>query len=548
MEMRAVGAVSIIALLLVGSTLAVNEAFASKDPRTIGTHPPIHIKKSDTPSPTGLSPAQIGHAYGFDLLSCYGTSSCGNGQTIAIVDPYDDPNIESDLATFSAQYGLPPCTTANGCFTKATPQGLPSANANWALEESLDVEWVHAMAPGAKIILVEAQDSLLSSLLSAVDYAASQPNVNQVSMSWVTNEFPGESFSDYHFNVAGVSFIASSGDSGTGVAYPAASPYVVSVGGTTLNVDGSGNVQSETAWSGSGGGVSSQESAQSYQTGFNSNSGRGVPDVSYDGDPNTGVSIYDSFGSTEGWNQVGGTSVGAPQWAAITAIVNSGGGQLSSASFGTNTAFYNAATGPAYSANYRDITSGSNGNCGTICNAGPNYDFVTGLGSPLTNNLIPYLQPPQPDFTITANPSSLTINSGSSGSSTITITSVNGFSGTISLASSPSSSSTLSSSAVNVPAGGKGSVMLTVTPAGSTTYTITGTAGSISHSVNVAVTVITVPSAPQNLVATVGNTQVALTWNTPSSNGGATITGYNVYRSTASNGEGPTPIATVTGT
>src|SRR5437867_10382792 len=184
MEMRGVGAISIIALLLLGSTLAVNEAFASKDPRTISTHPPIHIKKSGSPSPVGFSPVQIGHAYGFDLLSCYGTSSCGTGQTIAIVDAFDDPNIESDLATFSAQYGLPSCTTANGCFTKATPQGLPNPNTNWALEESLDVEWAHTMAPGAKIILVEAQDALLPSLLSAVDYAASQPNVNQVSMSW----------------------------------------------------------------------------------------------------------------------------------------------------------------------------------------------------------------------------------------------------------------------------------------------------------------------------------------------------------------------------
>ncbi|TLX93313.1 MAG: hypothetical protein E6K91_08785, partial [Thaumarchaeota archaeon] len=537
-------AISIIALLILGSTLAVNEAFAGTDAKTISTQPPIKISKSGSPSPVGLNPVQIGHAYGFDLLSCYGTRSCGTGQTIAIVDAFDDPNIESDLAAFSAQYGLPPCTTANGCFTKATPQGLPKANTNWALEESLDVEWAHAMAPGAKIILVEAQDVLLSSLLGAVDYAATQPNVHQVSMSWVTPEFFGESSYDYHFNVAGVSFIASSGDSGAGVSYPAASPYVVSVGGTTLNLQSTGKVQSETAWSGSGGGVSSQESKPSYQTGFNSNSGRGVPDVSYVADPNTGVSIYDSYGYG-GWNQVGGTSVGAPQWAAIIAIVNSGGGKLSSALFGTNTAFYNAATGPAYSANYRDITSGSNGVCGTNCNAAPGDDFVTGVGSPLTNNLIPYLQPPIPDFTITANPSSLTLNSGSSGSSTITVTSVNGFSGTISLASSPSSSSTLSSSSVNVPAGGKGAVMLTVTPTGSTTYTITGTAGSISHSVNVAVTVFTVPSAPQNLVATAGNAQVGLTWNAPSSNGGATITGYNVYRGTASNGEGPTPIAIV---
>src|SRR5256712_3824228 len=540
-------AISIIALLLLGSTLAVNEAFAGSDPKTIGTLPPIKISKSASPSAVGLNPVQIGHAYGFDQISCYGTSSCGSGQTIAIVDAYDDPNIESDLATFSAQYGLPSCTTTNGCFTKATPQGLPKANTNWALEESLDVEWAHAMTPGAKIILVETQDSFLSSLLSAVDYAARQPNVHQVSMSWVTGEFSGESSNDYHFNVPGVSFIASSGDSGTSVSYPAASPYVVSVGGTTLNVDGSGKLQSETAWSGSGGGVSSYESKPSYQTGFNSNSGRGVPDVSYDADPNTGVSIYDSFGYG-GWNQVGGTSAGAPQWAAITAIVNSGGGKLSSASFGTNIALYNAATGPAYSTNYRDITSGSNGNCGATCNTGPSYDFVTGVGSPLTNSLIPYLQPPSPDFTISASPSSLTINPGSSGSSTITVTSVNGFSGIVSLASSPSSSSTLSSSSVNVPAGGKASGMLTVKPSGSTTYTITGTSGSVSHSVNVAVTVLTVPSAPQNLVATAGNSQVTLAWSVSSSNGGATITGYDVYRGSASNGEGTTPIATVTGT
>src|SRR5207245_1295153 len=211
----------------------------------------------------------------------------------------------------------------------------------------------------------------------------------------------------------------------------------------------------------------------------------------------------------------------APQWAAITAIVNSGGGQLSSASFGTNTALYNAATGSAYSANYRDITTGSNGNCGTICNAGSNYDFVTGVGSPLTNNLIPYLQPLVPDFTISASPLSMTINSGSSGSSTITVTSINGFSGAVSLASSPSSLSILGCSAVSVPAGVTASAVLTLTPTGSTTYTISGTAGSISHSTTVTVTVLTVPSPPQNLVATAGNTQVGLTWSLPSSNGGA---------------------------
>ncbi|TLY04110.1 MAG: hypothetical protein E6K87_03605, partial [Thaumarchaeota archaeon] len=152
-------------------------------------------------------------------------------------------------------------------------------------------------------------------------------------------------------------------------------------------------------------------------------------------------------------------------------------------------------------------------------------------------NLIPYLQPPQPDFTITANPSSLTINSGSSGSSTITITSVNGFSGTVSLASSPSSSSTLDTSSVAVPAGGSASATLSMTPTSSTTYAVNGTAGSISHSINVAVTVLTVPYAPQNLQTTSGNAQVSLSWSAPSNNGGSAITNYNIYRSTSSGSE-----------
>ncbi|MDE1827245.1 MAG: fibronectin type III domain-containing protein [Thaumarchaeota archaeon] len=547
MARKAVFAISIIALLLLSSSLVAGGAFATKSPREIDTHPPIHVKRSGTAAPTGLLPVQIAHAYGFDKLSCYGSNSCGSGQTVAIVDAYDDPNIESDLATFDSQFGLPSCTTANGCFTKATPQGLPRGNTGWALEESLDVEWAHAIAPGAKIILVEAKNSYLSSLLSAVDYAASQPNVHQVSMSWGGSEFSGESSYDYHFNVSGVSFIASSGDSGTGTIYPSASPYVVGVGGTTLNVDSSGNVLSETAWSGSGGGVSSYESVPSYQSGFNPSSGRGIPDVSYDADPNTGIPIYDSYGYG-GWNQVGGTSAGAPQWAAISAIVNSGGGQLSSASFGTSTALYKAAIGSAYSANYRDITAGSNGACGTFCNAGPGYDFVTGLGSPLTNNLIPYLQPsPTPDFAISSSPSSMTINLGSSGSSTITVTSLNGFGGTVSLSSS--TGSILGASSLTVSSGGTASTTLTITnPTSSGTYTVTATSGSLTHSTTVIVTVPTVPSAPQNLVTTAGNAQVTLTWSAPLSNGGAAISGYNVYRGTTSGGESTTPIATVTTT
>ena len=184
MTKQASFAISIIFLLLMTSIVSAPAAFSAKKPKDWEAHPPIHIKKSGTLSPTGLLPTQILHAYGFDKLSCYGTASCGAGQTIAIVDAYDAPNIASDLNTYDTQFGLPACTTANGCFTKATPQGLPSGNTGWALEESLDVEWAHTVAPGAKIILVESNNNLISSLLGAVDYAVSQPNVHQVSMSW----------------------------------------------------------------------------------------------------------------------------------------------------------------------------------------------------------------------------------------------------------------------------------------------------------------------------------------------------------------------------
>lgn len=367
-------------------------------PDTWEGHPPIHIKKAATVSPTGLFPNQIRHAYSFDQLTCsytgtFGsTNLCGYGQTIAIVDAYDDPNIQQDLTTFSNQFGLADCTSANGCFVKATPQGKTRSDSGWALEESLDVQWAHAMAPGAKIILVEAKSASFSNLLNAVDYAVSK-GANQVSMSWGGSEFSSESSYDYHFNKNNVSFFTSSGDSGSGTIYPAVSPYVVAVGGTTLNVDSFGNVSSETAWSGSGGGMSLYESEQSYQTnyGISSNGKRAVPDVSYDADPNTGVPVYDSFGyqGSKGWFQVGGTSAGAPQWAALSAIVNSvRTTPMSSTSYGTDTLLYGAATGTNYVNNFRDIITGSNGGF----SAGTGYDFVTGVGSPLSNNLLSYLQ------------------------------------------------------------------------------------------------------------------------------------------------------------
>src|SRR6267378_5267172 len=294
----------------------------------------------------GLTPSQIRHAYGFDLLSCSSSNTCGSGQTVAIVDAFNDPNIQSDLNTFDSRFGLPTCTTSNGCFTIAAPQGAPRTNRGWALEISLNVEWAHAIAPGANILLVEAVTNSFANLFSAVDYASA--HANQVSMSWGGSEFSSEASNDSHFQVSGVTFFASSGDGGHGLIYPSASPFVVSVGGTTLTLGSGGNVVSETAWSGSGGGISAFENEPAYQTNYpipNTGGLRGNPDVSYDADPASGVAVFDSLGDQgfKNWIQVGGTSAGSPQWAALNAIANAGRTSPLSSTTPTNVALYSIA-------------------------------------------------------------------------------------------------------------------------------------------------------------------------------------------------------------
>lgn len=343
--------------------------------------PPIHAREGATATyKNGYSPSQIRHAYGFDQLT-----ATGSGQKIAIVDAYGSPSIQKDLAVFSQQFALP---AAN--LTIAYPTGKPKkTDAGWALETSLDVEWAHAIAPEASILLAVAKTNSFTDLMAAVDYAVSH-GATAISMSWGAREFSGEGTYDSHFQGKnGVVFTASSGDNGAGVSYPAASPGVVSVGGTTLKLDGSNNWTSETAWSGSGGGVSAFEGSASYQSGFTSGN-RGVPDVSLVADPATGVAVYHStryFGSV-GWFVVGGTSAGSPMWAALVAVANQG---RTSPLTGGHSALYALAGSVTYGADYRDIQSGTNGSCGANCTAVSGYDLVTGLGSPLANNLIPGL-------------------------------------------------------------------------------------------------------------------------------------------------------------
>jgi subtilase family serine protease len=326
---------------------------------------------------SGYSPTQVRHAYGIDQYT-----QTGSSQIIAIVDAYDNPNAAADLqifiSTFGLQqmYGLPgtaPCTVYAGphpCFQKSFPGGsAPIPDGGWSGEESLDVQWAHAIAPGADILLVEAASNNYSDLFPAVQ-AAANSGAQAVSMSWTGGDFSAETSYDSIFSSAsGVFFTASSGDAGDGVNYPAASPYVLAVGGTSLTLDAAGNIISDVAWSGSGGGISAYESEPQYQYnyGITSTGGmRAVPDVSYDADPNTGVPVYASY-EYGGWVQFGGTSAGAPQWAAIAALADQG----SSAPLSGNQIIYQLATGAtSYAANFIDITSGSNGSCGANCRAG----------------------------------------------------------------------------------------------------------------------------------------------------------------------------------
>ncbi len=327
-------------------------------------HNPIHVRPNASTSPTGLSPATIQSAYGFST-----SPTAGAGQTIAIVDAYDNPNAEADLGVFSTQYSLPSCTTANGCFTKVNQTGgtkYPRTNSGWALEISLDVQWAHAIAPGARILLVEASSNSFTNLMAAEDYA--KTHAGYVSNSWGAAEFSGEAAYDSHFVQPSVSFFVSSGDTGTPAQYPSSSPNVISVGGTTLNFV-SGVFSSETGWSGSGGGCSLYESATVAQLNFatygqvNCAGKRATPDVSLNADPASGMSVYDSvlYQGQSGWWTVGGTSASAPMWAARSA----GAATLVNATY-------------VYGANitFRDITSGNNG---ASCLVG--YDLVTGRGS-----------------------------------------------------------------------------------------------------------------------------------------------------------------------
>jgi hypothetical protein len=359
---------------------------------------PGGVTPFSTSGPTGLIPSQIRHAYGFDQIAfANGTvAGDGSGTTIAIVDAYDDPNIAGDLHQFDVRLGLPDPT-----FTKVNQTGgttPPSPNHGWAGEIALDVEWAHAIAPGANILLVEANDNSNTNLYAAVRYAASQLGVVAVSMSWGGGESSGETSTDSStFQAAGVTFVASSGDHGAPDSYPAASPNVLAVGGTTLHLNSSGTISSESGWSGSGGGISSVENQPSYQNGVvtQSSNRRTDPDVAYDADPSTGFSIDDSYNNSASapWTVIGGTSDAAPQWAALIAIADQGRAEINLGPLNGRSQLLPMLYGLS-AVDYHDITTGTSTGSPHE-SAGPGYDLVTGLGTPLANRVVADLVGPQ---------------------------------------------------------------------------------------------------------------------------------------------------------
>ncbi|WRZ92042.1 S53 family peptidase [Streptomyces sp. NBC_01007] len=335
---------------------------------------------ADVSTPSGFGPTDLQAAYGLTSAA----AANGTGETIAVVDAYNDPNAEADLATYRSYYGLPACTTANGCFKKVSQTGsttsLPSNDTGWAEEISLDLDMASAICPKCNILLVEAKSAAMADLGTAVNEAVA------LGAKYVSNSYGGsESSSDTsydtaYFNHPGVAITVSAGDSGYGAEYPAASQYVTSVGGTALTKAASTTRGwTESVWKTSdteatGSGCSAYDPKPAWQTDTGC-SKRTVSDVSAVADPATGVAVYDSYGITPGWYTFGGTSVSSPVIAGVYALA----GTPSTGSYPAKFPYTAAGTSAL-----NDVTSGNNGTCTVsyLCTATTGYDGPTGWGTP----------------------------------------------------------------------------------------------------------------------------------------------------------------------
>lgn len=365
----------------------------------------VYIHPDNTqPGPTFETPASIACVYrlvppvsGCPISGATTNPSGGSG-AIALVEAYDYPTAANDLAVFSSQFGLPAANLSIVWATGTQPP-LDPFQGQWDAEQALDIEWAHAMAPKAKIFLVQAASQSLSDLLMAEQVASqlvAAAGGGDVSNSWGYSEQGSYTPDDSNFTTPGIVYFASSGDVAFSLNYPSVSPNVIAAGGTSLQRNSSGDFTGETYWDniygGGGGGLSLTESRPSYQNVIASIVGthRGVPDISSDADPLTGVAVYDStplFGSVPGWFQIGGTSVSSPT---LAGIANAAAAADTAAAL--SEIYTDYGNHSEYSAEYRDITLG-NSNCKV------GWDICTGVGSPLA-----YTALAAPDFTLSLTP------------------------------------------------------------------------------------------------------------------------------------------------
>ncbi|WP_245795634.1 putative Ig domain-containing protein [Actinacidiphila alni] len=442
------------------------------------------LTRTDVMHHLGITPNATPSGYGpTDLQSAYALpSSAGAGATVAIVDAQDDPNAAADLNTYRSQYGLPACTTANGCFKKINQNGsttsLPSPDSGWAGEISLDLDMVSAVCPQCHILLVEATSASMDDLGTAVNQAVAQ-GAKYVSNSYGGSEDSSDTTADsQYFNHPGVAITVSSGDEGYGAEYPAASKYVTAVGGTALKrASGTTRGWSETVWNtssteGTGSGCSAYDAKPTWQTDTGC-SKRTIADVSAVADPATGLAVYDSY-QASGWQVYGGTSASSPIIASVYALAGTPAANTTPASYPYS-----------HTGSLNDVTSGSNGSCGGsyLCTAKSGYDGPTGLGTP--------------------NGTAAFTNGGSTGGNTVTVTNPGSQSTVVNTAASlqihatdSASGQTLTYSATGLPAGlsinaSSGLISGTPTATGTSNVTVTvkdGTNASGTASFSWAVT------------------------------------------------------------
>lgn len=370
------------------------------------------IRQTDTVTPAALAPGVAPNGYApADLRSAYHLTATGTADlTVAVVEAYDDPRAESDLAVYRSTFGLPACTTANRCFRKVNQNGrtspLPTADQGWAGEISLDLDMVAAICPGCKILLVEARQPIVKDLGTAVNSAVA------LGARFVSNSYGGAETSAAnaddarYYDHPGVVITASTGDDGYGASYPATGAGVTAVGGTTLSRNGnSARGWSETAWSGAGSGCSARIAAPAFQIGLTTGCRRRAEaDVAAVADPQTGVAVYQTYGAT-GWSVYGGTSAAAPIIASVYALAGSPDPTGSPNSYPY-----------AHPGSLNDVTRGSNGRCGApLCTAGPGYDGPTGLGTPDGTAAFTDASPspsPSPSPVVVTDPGTPTITVG----------------------------------------------------------------------------------------------------------------------------------------